>query len=332
MAAKLSLRFCTVLLFLALAAQAQTAGVGAVRRLSPALDQIVPLAAVIEKVADGFTFTEGPVWTRDGALLFSDIPNNAIQKWTPDGKVTLFRKPSGYDGTDAPPGAFIGSNGLTLDKQGRLVICEHGNGRVTRLEKDGKLTVLAARYEGKRLNSPNDAVYKSDGSLYFTDPPYGFVQQDDDPKKELPFNGVYRLAGAKLVLLYKDLTRPNGLAFSPDEKYLYVANSDPKRKTWTRFEVKPDGTLGASKVFFDVTSETADGLPDGLKVDQKGNVYCTGPGGIWIFSPDGKHLGTIQPPEAPANCAWGDKDGKTLYMTARKGLYRIRLQIPGIRP
>lgn len=318
------------LLMLALAGAAS--GQSSILRADPAINRIVPPAAAIEKLAGGYTFTEGPVWTREGSLLFSDIPNNVIHKWTPDGKVTVFRKPSGYDGTDAPAGAFIGSNGLTLDRQGRLVICEHGNGRVTRLEKDGKLTVLAARYEGKRLNSPNDAVYKSDGSLYFTDPPYGLVKQDEDPKKELKFNGIYRLAEGKLQLLSTELTRPNGLAFSPDEKYLYVANSDAKRKIWMRFEVTPDGTLTQGKVFFDVTARTEDGLPDGMKVDQQGNLYCTGPGGVWVFSPAGKHLGTIQPPEVPANCAWGDADGKTLYMTARTGLYRIKLLIPGIRP
>lgn len=303
-----------------------------VLRVDPALDQIVPASAAIQKLAEGFIFTEGPVWVRQGYLLFSDVPGNVIRKWTPDGKVVEYRRPSGYDGTDAPEGAFIGSNGLTLDRQGRLIICEHGNGRLTRLEKDGKLTVLASKYEGKRLNSPNDVVCKKDGALYFTDPPYGFVKQDQDPKKELKFNGVYRLAGGKLQLLYRDLTRPNGLAFSPDEKSLYVGNSDPQRKIWMRFEVKADGSLANGKVFYDVTNQTADGLPDGMKIDQKGNLYCTGPGGIWIFSPAGKHLGTIQPPETPANLAWGDADGKTLYITARKGLYRIMLQIPGIRP
>ncbi|MCL4402786.1 MAG: SMP-30/gluconolactonase/LRE family protein [Acidobacteria bacterium] len=311
--------------------QAQT-GVGKIARVDPAINQIVPASARIEKLAGGFGFTEGPVWIHEGYLLFSDIPNNVIRKWTPDGKVVLFRKPGGFSGTGAPAGAFIGSNGLTLDKQGRLVICEHGNRRVTRLEKDGKLTVLAATYEGKRLNSPNDAVCKSDGALYFTDPPYGLVKEDQDPGKELKFNGVYRLAGGKLQLLHSDLTRPNGLAFSPDEKFLYVANSDAQRKIWMRFDVRPDGTLANGRVFFDVTKQTADGLPDGMKVDQKGNLYCSGPGGIWIISPEGKHLGTIQPPETPANCGWGGADGKTLYITARTGLYRINLLNAGIRP
>jgi gluconolactonase len=322
----------TLVLFILLFTSIAAAQSGQVKRVAPALDSIVPPSARIEKLAGGFGFTEGPVWLKDGSLLFSDIPNNAIHRWTPDGKVTVFRKPSGYDKSDAPPGAFIGSNGLTLDKEGRLIICEHGNGRVTRLEKNGKATVLAGKFEGKRLNSPNDAVYKSSGDLYFTDPPYGFVKLDDDPKKELKFNGIYRLSGGKLNLLYRDLSKPNGIAFSPDEKVLYVANSDPNRKIWMRFDVTPDGGITNGRVFFDVTRETVEGLPDGLKVDQKGNVYATGPGGVWIFAPDGKHLGTIQPPEVPANCAFGDADGKTLYMTARTGLYRIKLNIAGIRP
>ncbi len=308
------------------------AQVGKIERLDPALDRLVPANAKIEKLAGGFGFTEGPVWMRDGYLLFSDIPNNTIFKWTTDGKVAPSRKPSGFDGTDAPAGAFIGSNGLTLDKQGRLTICEHGNRRVTRLEKDGKLTVLADKYEGKRLNSPNDAVYKSDGALYFTDPPYGFVKQDADPKKELNFNGIFRLAGGKLQLLHKELMRPNGLAFSPNEKVLYVANSDPQRKIWMRFDVKADGSIENGTVFFDVSSQQADGLPDGMKVDRLGNLWCTGPGGIWVFSPQAKHLGTVQLPEVPANLHWGDKDGGTLYITARTGLYRLRTSIAGIRP
>lgn len=320
--------------------------VGSIERIDPALDAIVPASARIEKIGSGFEFTEGPIYMREGYLLFSDVPGNVIRKWTPEGGAVDFRRPSGYDGTDAPKGAFIGSNGLTCDKEGRLVICEHGNGRVTRLEKDGKLTVLAAKYQGKRLNSPNDAVYKSDGSLYFTDPPYGFPKQDQDPKKELEFNGVYRLnPDGKLILLTKEMTRPNGLGFSPDEKYLYVANSDEARKVWMKFEVKPDGTLREGKVLADVTSNKEDGLPDGMKLDVNGNLYGTGPGGVWIFSPEGKHLGTIKPPETPANIHWGkfaktnaeaamtrDEKATTLYITARTGLYRIQLSVAGIRP
>jgi gluconolactonase len=305
---------------------------GKIVRIDAALDKLVAADARIEKLAGGFGFTEGPVWMRGGFLMFSDIPSNTIHKWTPDGKVTAFRKPSGYDGADAPAGAFIGSNGLTLDKDGRLTICEHGNRRMTRLEKDGKLTVLADKYEGKRLNSPNDAVYKSDGALYFTDPPYGLVKQDEDPQKELKFNGIFRLAGGKLQLLSRELTRPNGLAFSPDEKVLYVANSDARRKIWMRYEVGGNGTLANGKVFVDVTARTEEGVPDGMKIDRAGNLYCTGPGGVWVFSPAGKHLGTIAPPETPANLHWGDADARTLYITARTSLYRVRMNVAGIRP
>lgn len=305
--------------------------VGSVVRVDPALDEIAPASPVIEKVASGFKFVEGPVWAREGYLLFSDIPNNVIDEWTPQGTVTVFLKPSGYSGPEVTGGALQGSNGLTLDRQGRVAICEHGNRRVSRLEKNRKVTVLADRYQDKRLNSPNDLVYKSDGSLYFTDPPYGLPKQDDDPGKELPFSGIYRLSKGKLELLYKDLKRPNGIAFSPDEKVLYISNSDPERKIWMRFDVKADATVANPQVFFDATSNKEAGLPDGMKVDKKGNLYCTGPGGLWIFSSQGKHLGTIKLPEIPANCAWGD-DGKTLYITARTGLYRVRLNIPGVRP
>ncbi|MEW5975018.1 MAG: SMP-30/gluconolactonase/LRE family protein [Acidobacteriota bacterium] len=312
--------------------RSRPAGDGFVLQLDPALNEIVPSEAAIEKLADGFGFTEGPVWVKEGqvGLLFSDIPNNAIMKWTPDGLVETIRKPSGYAGLDAPPGAYIGSNGLTLDKEGRLVICEHGDRRVTRLEKDGTVTVLVDKFEGKRLNSPNDAVYRSDGSLYFTDPPYGLF---DEAAKELDFQGVYRLTpDGQLQLLTRELSRPNGLAFSPDEKTLYVANSDPEKKLWMAFSVEADGSLARPRVFADVTKETEEGLPDGLKVDRNGNVYATGPGGVWVFSAQGKHLGTIKPIEVPANCHWGDADAKTLYMTARKGLYRMRLAVAGIRP
>jgi gluconolactonase len=295
-------------------------------------DQIVASNAKVEKVAGGFIFTEGPLWFPDGSLLFSDVPGNTIYKVDSAGKVSTFRKPSGYDKNDAPAGAYIGSNGLTRDKQGRVIICEHGNGRVTRLEKDGKLTVLADKYEGKRLNSPNDAVYKKNGDLYFTDPPYGFPKQDDDPKKELKFNGIYRLSNGKLELLNRDQTRPNGIAFSPDEKVLYVANSDPAKKVWMKYNVGADGKIGAGTVFFDVTKESADGLPDGMKVDRQGNLFATGPGGVWIFSPAGKHLGTIVAPEVPANVAWGGADGKTLYMTARTGVYKVQVLTGGIVP
>lgn len=312
--------------------QGATSPAGEVQRFDPAIDELIPRDAVIEKLAGGFTFTEGPIWFREGYLLFSDIPENTIYKWVPSGEVTVFRKPSGFDGTGAPKGAFIGSNGLTLDHEGRLTICEHGNHRVTRLEKDGSLTVLVSHEGGKRLNSPNDVVYKSDGAMYFTDPPYGLVGQDQDPEKELNYNGVYRLKDGVLTLLYKDLTRPNGLMFTPDEKHMYVGNSDPNRKVWMRFAVREDGTLADGELLADLTHLQEGGLPDGMKLDTKGNLYCTGPGGTHVFNPEGKRLGLIVTPEIPANLHWGEADARTLYITARTGLYRIRTSATGIRP
>jgi gluconolactonase len=302
-------------------------------RRDPALDAIVPPNPKIFKLAEGFKFIEGPVWVRDGRyLLFSDPNNNTIYKYTPDGQLTVFREKSGYDGADIAEYGQPGSNGLTLDREGRLTINEHGNRRVTRLEKDGRLTVLADRYEGKRLNSPNDLVYKSDGSLYFTDPPFGLPKFYDDPRKELAYSGVFRLAGGTLQLVSKDLIGPNGLAFSPDEKYLYVDNWDIKKKVVMRYDVNADGTLSNGRIFFDMTGAPGEEALDGLKVDQQGNLYVSGPGGLWIISSEGKHLGTIKAPKLPANFAWGDEDGRTLYMTARTGLYRMRLNVPGVRP
>jgi gluconolactonase len=300
---------------------------GSVSRTDAALDALVPPSATIEKLAGGFQFTEGPLWFPAGHVWFSDVQGNVVRQWSPSGVEEILR-PGGYDGSDAPPGAFIGPNGMIADKGGAVLLCQHGNRRIVRIAPDRKLTTLVDRFEGKRLNSPNDLVYRSDGSLYFTDPPYGLPGGDQDPKKELPFNGVYRLTGGKLQLLVKDLTRPNGIAFSPDEKTLYVANSDEKRKIWMRYDVAADGSVSNGKVFADVTQQTENGLPDGMKVDAQGNVYATGPGGIWIFSPEGRHLGTIKPPETPANCNWGD-DGRTLYMTAQTSLYRIRLAAAG---
>ena len=307
-------------------------GAGKVLRVDAALDALVPADYRIEKLAEGMVFTEGPLWVRNGGyLLFSDVRGNAIYKWTPTEGATDFLKPV-YQGDRE---GLIGPNGLTLDSKGNLMICEHGNRRISRLAlpKEGDPTVVVDNFEGKKLNSPNDLTYKSDGWLYFTDPPYGLAQQDDDPAKELDFNGVFRLSPDEktLEVLIKDQTRPNGIGFSPDEKILYVGNSDPDKKHWMAYDVKEDGTVGNGRLFFDVTSDTSEGLPDGLKLDKQGNLFCTGPGGVWIFSPDGRHLGTIQPDEVPANVGWGD-DGKSLYMTARTGLYRIRLTTEGPIP
>ena len=299
-------------------------------RLDPSFDAIVPPGALIERVAGGFGFAEGPVWTREGALLFSDIPGNAIIRVMPGGAITVFRQPL-YLGTGHRPGSHVGSNGLTLDKDGRLIIAEHGNRRITRLEANGQLTVVADKYDGKRLNSPNDVVVKSDGAIYFTDPPYGLPGQNADPAKEIPFSGIYRIVNGNVDLLSKDVPWPNGLGFSPDEKFLIVANSDAMRRVWMRFEVKADGTLGAGAPFYTVPQDGPPGIPDGLKLDTKGNLFGTGPAGVWIISSEGKALGRIEAPEVPANVAWGD-DGSTLYMTARSSVYRIRLTTSGKRP
>jgi gluconolactonase len=302
-------------------------------RKGPGLDAILTPGTKIEKLAAGFLFTEGPVWDREGGyLLFSDPNNNLIYRWTPDGEVSVYRTHSGYTGANIGEYGQPGSNGLTLDKQGRLTINEHGNRRVTRLEKNGVLTVLADRYEGKRLNSPNDLVYRSDGALYFTDPPFGLPQFFDDPRKELPYSGVFCLINGKLKLVSTDFSGPNGLAFSPDEKYLYVDDWDLKKEIVMRYEAQPDGTLVNGKVFLDATGEPGEDAWDGMKVDQLGNLYLSGPGGLWIVSAAGKHLGTIIGPEHPHNMAWGDEDGKTLYLCAQTGLYRVRFNIPGIRP
>lgn len=325
-------------------APAKAQNYGEVLRADPAADAIVPADATVEKVGDGFKFLEGPVWVHakgQGYLLFSDIPANVIRKWDPKNGFSVFLEKSGFTGTITPDVGgqsnngfevvnLIGSNGITIDKQGRIVFCTHGDREVVRLEKNGKRTVLASRYEGKRLNSPNDLVFKSDGSLYFTDPPSGLRDGDKNPQKELPFNGVYRLSKGKLTLLAKDFVRPNGIAFSPDEKYLYV--NDTVRKVIERFEVQPDGGVTNRKIITDMNSDTAPGAPDGMKVDKQGNIYCTGPKGFWIMSPEGKHLVTIKTKELPANLNWGDADAKTLYLTARTGLYRIHLNIAGVRP
>ena len=312
---------------------------GTIERLDPRFDKLIPKDAVIEKLATGFKWTEGPVWIKQGGyLLFSDIPNNVVNKWTEADGVKQFLKPAGYTGKKAR-GGEPGSNGLALDPQGRLILCEHGDRRVTRLDAivaGGKKntatkTVLADKIDGKRFNSPNDLVFKSNGDLYFTDPPYG-LEKNWDKARELDFCGVYRVTpDKKVTLLTKEMTRPNGIAFSPDEKTLYVANSDPKLAIWKAFPVKADGTLGEGKVFFDATKWVGKkkGLPDGLKVDQQGNLFATGPGGVLVFAPDGTHLGNIDTQVATANCGWGD-DGTVLYITADTSIARIRTTTKGL--
>ncbi len=306
-------------------------------RLEPAIDAIVPLNPKIFKLAEGFQFTEGPVWVpmskpSGGYLLFSDPNANRIYKYIPDGRLSVFKQRSGYAGKDVAEYFQPGSNGLTLDKAGRLTINEHGNRRVSRVEKNGRVTVLTEHYEGKRLNSPNDLVYRSDGTLFFTDPPFGLPKFYDDPRKQLPYSGVFNLKDGKLKLVSTDLKGPNGIAFSPDEKYLYVGNWDPEKKIVMRYEVDADGGLSNGKVFFDMTGAPGEDAIDGIKVDRQGNLYVCGPGGIWVLSPEGKHLGTIRTPKNAHNIAWGGADGKTLYITAQNTLYRMPLKIPGVRP
>jgi gluconolactonase len=305
---------------------------GEVIRADSRIDRLIPAGARLEVLASGFDWSEGPVWIPDGQyLLFSDIPRNSVMKWKEGEGASLFLKPAGYTGaTDY--GREPGSNGLLLDSQGRLVSCEHGDRRVSVMTKNGGKRTLVDNYQDKRLNSPNDGVYKSNGDLYFTDPPYGLPKRWDDPRRELDFCGVYRLSrSGELTLLTKEMTRPNGIAFSPDEKTLYVAQSDPKAAIWKAFSVKPDGTLGNGRVFFDATDKVGKlpGLPDGLKVDRDGNLFATGPGGVYVFAPDGTMLGRISTGERTANCAWGD-DGSTLYITADMYLCRIKTSTKGL--
>lgn len=326
-------------------------------RNDPAINDVVGSNPKVLKLADGFNFTEGPIWVNKegGYLLFSDPNANTIYKYTPKGNeessLEVFRTPSGYSGADIAEFGQPGSNGLTLDPQGRLTINQHGNHRVVRDENDGTQTILADSYQGKRLNSPNDLVYRSDGTLFFTDPPFGFPKGFEDSRKQLPFSGVFSIYKDKLQLVSKDFSGPNGIALSPDEKFLYVGNwpraitgqharagddsvneIGEKHKAIMRYDVQADGTLRNGKLFFDFTSATGEDGLDGIKVDQKGNLYVSAPGGLWVISSEGKHLGTIITPRHPHNMAWGDADGKTLYLCARSGLYRIRLNIPGVRP
>jgi gluconolactonase len=318
-----------------------------VERLDPAASNIVPENARLERIATGFDkWTEGPVWTRDGTLLFAEIPANNILQWRPGAKASVFIHPSGYQGKEPFNGPEPGSNGMTLDAQGRLTVAGHAGRTVWRLESitpSAQVTVLADSYQGKALNSPNDLVYKSDGSLYFTDPPYGLrTQGDQDPEKKLTVNGVYRIPNAlkqepgsqpdrqHLQLIISDLPRPNGIAFSPDEKYLYIADSG--KQVWMRYTVKPDGTVSNGSLFMDSKGGKGLGGPDGIKVDKEGNLYGSGPGGVWIISPAGKHIVTIHVPERASNLTWGDDDAKSLYITASTSVFRIRLNVPGVMP
>jgi len=308
--------------------------IGKIYTIDEKLSSIIVPGTKIEKVADGFSFTEGPVWHPDGYLLFSDPNTNTIYRYNPKNhNVTVYMSHSGYTGADIGEYRQPGSNGLAIDKEGRLVIDQHGNRRVIRIEKKGPVTILADRIDGKRFNSPNDVVLKSDGTVYFTDPPYGLPGFFNDPKKELDYQGVFMIKNGKVQVVSKDLGGPNGLAFSPDEKYFYVTNWDIRdihhTKTLWRYELQPDGKLKNGKVFYDFSFTENEEALDGMKVDKEGNLYVSAPGGLWILSAEGKLLGKIVTLERPANMAWGDEDGKTLYMTAHTSLYKIRLKTGG---
>ena len=316
---------------------------GSLIKVNPEFYKIVAGDAKLEQVVTGHRFLEGPVWVSAGEyLVFSDIPDNKIYKWDPrDNKVSVMLDPSGFTGKDATGigrevnegGAVfynIGSNGITLDREGRLVFNAMGDRQIVRMEADGKRTVLASHYQGQRLNSSNDLVYRKDGTLYFTDPPSGLRGSDEDPDKQLDFNGVFMLKDGVLQLLTKTIFHPNGLVFSPDEKYLYI--NDNRIRQISRFEVLNDGTIINGEIFVDMTADKSEGNPDGMKVDVTGNLYAAGAGGVWVVSPEGKLLGKIVLPERASNMAFGDSDGKSLYITARTSIYRIRLNQPGIRP
>ena len=323
-----------------------------VERLDPAVDALIPKQATPELVkGDYFGFLEGPVWVREGGyLLFSDVAANRIYKWTPrsgrdatrDRELTTYLDNSGFTGADTSKVGLevnngrlhviaLGSNGITLDRDGRVVFAAHGDRAVKRLEKDGAITILADRYEGKRLSGPNDLVYRSDGILYFSDLYGGVRGGASSPYRELPYFGLFMLNGGTVTLLDKDPLGggPNGVAFSPDERYLYVGNA--AGVTIIRYETRPDGTLANRRALITMNPDKGPGGADGIKVDRKGNIYAAGPGGVWIVSPDGRHLGTIRIPHA-ANIAFGDSDARTLYITAQRDLYRMRVTVAGTPP
>jgi gluconolactonase len=321
---------------LLLAAAAAPADAGsaayAIERQDPRLDALVAPDAAVEELADGFRWVEGPAWdARTGTLLFSDIPANAVLRLRPGGRAEVFLRPSGYSGSAPFAGREPGANGLAFDAEGRLVLCEHGDRRVTRLESDGTRSVLADRFEGRRLNSPNDVVALAGGDVVFTDPPFGLPRAFDDPGRELDFQGVYRRrADGALVLLTRDLRAPNGLAFSPASDVLYVSNADAAHPVWMAYPVWGDGRLGAGRVFAraDRWIGRWPGLPDGLRVDAAGHLFAAGPGGVYVFAPDGTHLGTLRTGRATSNVSFGG-DGSDLYVTADTAILRVRLRTRG---
>jgi gluconolactonase len=315
---------------------------GTIQRLDPAVDKLLPTDAKVEILVEGVDWAEGPIWFHEG-LNFSDVKQNTMYRWTPEKGVGIYLKPSGYTGA-TPRGGEPGSNGLTLDRQGRLVMCQHGDRRVCRLENDGKtLTVLADKFDGKRLNSPNDLCFDSKGNLYFTDPPYGLEQRDADPKKELENSAYLVRPGGEIVRLNLNtidygggksgpVRYPNGVALSVDEKSLYFCISDPDHPVYLKYDIQPGGNIANGKIFFDTSPMLAKGLkglPDGIKMDLNGNVWATGPGGVFIFNSEGKHLGTLLTGVKTANLNWGD-DGSTLYICAEHNVCRIKTLVKGV--
>lgn len=303
-----------------------------IRALDPRFERLVPRGTVLERIVDGRQWVEGPVWVRAGGyLLFSDVVANAVYRWKEGEGTGVFLERSGYRGTAPFQGREPGSNGLAVDPAGRLVLARHGERQIARLEPDGTISVLADRYRGRRLNSPNDLVYRSDGALYFTDPPFGLPLAYDDPARELAHQGVYRLSpDGALILLTTGLRAPNGLAFSPDERTLYVSNAEATRLIWMAYPLRPDGTLGEGRVFFDGTAPFAGrrGAADGLKVDEAGNLFAVGPGGVYVFASDATLLGWIDFAGNVGNVAWGE-DGSTLFIAANSTVYRARLGTRG---
>jgi len=306
--------------------------IGRVERLDPRFDALVPPGAMLERVADGIEWAEGPLWDpTTSSLFFSDVPRNGVYRWSAKSGITLLFERSGYSGREPFAGREPGSNGLAFDREGRLVLCQHGDRRIARRERDGRVTVLADRYEGRRLNSPNDLTYRSNGDLYFTDPPFGLPGTFSDPAKEIPFQGVYRLApDGTLTLVTRELNAPNGIGFSPDERTFYVANAEHARPIWMAYDVLPDGTLSAGRRFADATAwiKPGGGVPDGLKVDRLGNVFAAGPGGIHVFAPDGTRLGRIETGVPTGNLNWGE-DGSVLYVTANHWICRLQTTTKG---
>ncbi len=299
-----------------------------VERMDPALDQIVAPDAKVEKVAGGFVFNEGPMW-REGRLWFSDLVGNKMYAVSPDGKVELLIDHAG--GLDnAAPGFYRGSNAMATDKDGSVLMCQHTLRRIARVDASLRVTNFLDKWNGKRFNSPNDLVFAPDGSLWFTDPPFGLDKKAQDPAKEIPFSGVFRYANGKVTAVIKDLPLPNGIGFSPDGRFLYISNTGPKMFV-NRYEVKAGGTLGKPTVFIAYPDMPNNEVPDGLKLDSAGNLWTTGPGGIRIITPEGKVLGQIKLPEVAANLAWGG-DGHTLYIAATSSIYRVNTIVKGEMP